>query len=137
MINILFSAPEANDIFSNKIPLNKPRANINFQDSRGWTTLMIASTQGSDDMVEFLLQNGADIDLKDKYGKKAADKAKTQSIFYILSSAAMDKRMKLSKEQFLKMSPEKSLDDETIKHYNTEPNRNTISSKTNKVSNHI
>ena len=60
---------------------------------------MIAASQGFEDMVEFLLRNGADVDLKDKYGKKAADKAKSQSVFYMLSSAAIDQRMKVSKAQ--------------------------------------
>ena len=32
-------------------------ADVNYQDSRGWTPLMIAAAQGFEDMVEFLLQS--------------------------------------------------------------------------------
>lgn len=72
-------------------------ADVNFMDSRGWTPLMIAASQGYEDLVDFLLTNGADVNIVDKYGKKAVDKAKSQSIFYLLSSVAIDMRMKQSK----------------------------------------
>jgi hypothetical protein len=40
---------------------------------------------------------------------KACDKAKTQSIFFMLSSAGIEIRMKQSKDQMLKFSDEKPL----------------------------
>lgn len=42
------------------------------------------------------MNNGADIDIADKFGKKAYDRAKNQNIFYILTSAGMERRMKES-----------------------------------------
>lgn len=93
MVNVLFEAG----------------ADVNYQDSRGWTPLMIASSQGYESLAEFLLHKGANVDIKDKYGKKACDKAKTQSIFFMLSSAGIDTRMKQSKDQMLKFSDEKPL----------------------------
>ena len=98
-------------------------SDINYQDSRGWTPLMIAAAQGFEDMVEFLLQWNARVDLKDKYGKKVADKAKTQSIFYMVSSAAIDQRMLQSNAEMAKITPEKPLDFYNADNYKTEPDR--------------
>jgi ankyrin repeat protein len=53
MVNILFEAG----------------SDVNYQDSRGWTPLMIAASQGYETLVEFLLHKEANVDLKDKYGK--------------------------------------------------------------------
>lgn len=89
-------------------------ADVNYTDSRGWTPLMIASAQGSEELVEFLLQNNADVDLKDKYGKKASDKAKSHSIFYMISSAGIDKRLKKSKDHVSDYSPNLNMQDNTI-----------------------
>jgi len=86
-------------------------ADVNYQDSRGWTPLMIAATQGYEDMIEFLIVKGANLDIKDKYGKKAADKAKSQNVFFLLSSAGIDTRMRESQEHVLKFSSEKPLGD--------------------------
>jgi hypothetical protein len=40
-----------------------------------------------------LIDAGADIYAEDTYGKKAADRAKSTDIFYLLSSAAIERRM--------------------------------------------
>lgn len=93
---ILFIPCWSNDIQMTKWLLESG-ADVNYMDSRGWTPLMIAASQGYEDLVEFLLNNGADVNLVDKYGKKAVDKAKSQSIFYLLSSVAIDLRIKQSK----------------------------------------
>ena len=70
-------------------------ANPNAQDKSGWTALMIASYEGHYDVVEYLLnQYKADISLRDSNGKRAFDKAKTSQIQYILSSAAIELRMR-------------------------------------------
>ena len=67
---------------------------MNKVDKRGWTPLMMAAHQGYEEIVRILIENGADVDISDKFGKKAYDRAKNPSIFYLLSSAGMEKRMK-------------------------------------------
>lgn len=108
-------------------------ADVNYQDSRGWTPVMIAAAQGYEDLVEFLLEHNADLNLKDKYGKKAVDKAKNQSVFYMLSSAGVDKRMKQSKDQYSGFSPERFVKDEFAQSYQTAPNRDLMQSSIKKV----
>lgn len=46
--------------------------------------------------MKLLVDNGADIDVADRFGKKAYDRAKTQSIFYTLTAAGMERWMKES-----------------------------------------
>lgn len=109
-------------------------ADVNYQDSRGWTPLMIAAAQGFEDLIEFLLQHNANVDLKDKYGKKAADKAKSQSIFYMISSAAIDRRMKVSKDQIANFSPQKLMMEEDLeREYRTQPANHPSEDTTAKV----
>ena len=130
---ILFIPCWSNDIEMVQI-LFESGADVNHQDSRGWTPLMIAGTQGYEDMVQFLLDKHADVDIKDKYGKKAADKAKSHSIFYMLSSAGIDKRLQNSKDQDSDYSPnipENTMSDPNMmKNYESESNvvRNLFSS---------
>lgn len=62
------------------------KADINFQDSRGWTPLMIAAYKGHLQIVEFLIDKEADASVSDKFGKKAQDRAKTCEIFYLITS---------------------------------------------------
>ncbi len=57
---------------------------------------MIASQQGSEAIVKKLIEYGPDINLEDKFGKKAYDRATNQTIFYLLQSAAIDQRIKVS-----------------------------------------
>ncbi len=81
------------------------KANINLKDKRGWTPLMIAAYQGYEELVELLIDNGANVSLTDKFGKSAQDRAKTSAIFYTISSAAIEKRMKQVQEDYMsKMS---------------------------------
>ena len=68
---------------------------VNSQDHRGWTALMIAATQGHTEMVHLLLREGnADTTLTDSYGKKAIDRAHSSHISYLLASASIENRMK-------------------------------------------
>lgn len=99
MVNLLFEAG----------------AEVNYMDSRGWTPLMIAASQGYEDLVEFLLKKNANVDLKDKYGKKASDKAQTQSIFYILSSAGIENRMKQSLVHASRLPQNDGVEDAVLK----------------------
>ena len=57
---------------------------------------MIASYEGNFTTVEYLVNKyGADISLRDSNGKRAFDKAKTNRIQYLLSSAAIEHRTRL------------------------------------------
>ena len=50
--------------------------NVDYQDHRGWTALMVAAHRGHVEMVYLLLKEGrADTNLEDAYGKKALDRA--------------------------------------------------------------
>ena len=111
---ILFIPCWNNDIQMTKWLLESG-ADVNFMDSRGWTPLMIAVSQGFEDLVEFLLKNNADVNCVDKYGKKAIDKAKSQNIFFLLSSAGIDLRMKQSKNHLSELSPMREINDSATK----------------------
>lgn len=89
---VLFIACWANKIDMVKI-LVREGADLNKTDKRGWTPLMMAAHQGYEPIVRLLLESGADIDIADTMGKKAYDRAKNQGIFYLLSSAGMERRM--------------------------------------------
>ena len=56
---------------------------------------MMASYEGHYTVVEYLVnQFKADINQRDSNGKRAFDKAKTSRIQYLLSSAAIELRMR-------------------------------------------
>ena len=68
---------------------------VNFQDHRGWTALMVAAHRGHTEMVLLLLkEGGADTSLADSYGKKAIDRAHSSHISYMIASASIENRMK-------------------------------------------
>ena len=78
-------------------------ADIDYPDQRGWTPLMMGAYRGHEEIVELLIDHGANVDLQDKMGKRAADRAQTSDIFYLISSAAIERRMKeqvVLKKQF-------------------------------------
>ena len=49
------------------------RADVNLQDSMGCTALMRVSYSGYDELIRMLVQNGADVSITDRDGKKAYD----------------------------------------------------------------
>lgn len=56
---------------------------------------MIAAYKGHQEMVQLLIEEGeADVNIKDAMGKRAQDRAKNSQIFYIISSSAIEQRMK-------------------------------------------
>ena len=70
-------------------------ADVNYQDHRGWTALMIAAHRGHAEMVYLLLKDGkADTALTDSYGKKAIDRANSSHISYLIATASIENRMK-------------------------------------------
>jgi uncharacterized protein len=61
-------------------------AHIDDVDDRGRTALMTAAVLGRTTAVEALMKAGADVSLKDKSGKTAADLASDEAIRTALSS---------------------------------------------------
>ncbi len=51
-------------------PAVRPGADIEAKDNSGWTPLLSASCNGHIDIVKLLIDLGADIEAKNKYGKK-------------------------------------------------------------------
>eukprot|EP00826_Nyctotherus_ovalis_P017062 TRINITY_DN14986_c0_g1_i1.p1 TRINITY_DN14986_c0_g1~~TRINITY_DN14986_c0_g1_i1.p1 ORF type:complete len:214 (+),score=52.87 TRINITY_DN14986_c0_g1_i1:504-1145(+) len=60
---------------------------------------MIASHQGNEKIASELLKHSPDINKEDKFGKKASDRAQSNSIFYLLQSAAVEQRIKISEDK--------------------------------------
>ena len=68
---------------------------VNTQDHRGWTALMVAANRGHTEMVYLLLKEGAaDTTLTDSYGKKAIDRAHSSHISYLIATTSIENRMK-------------------------------------------
>lgn len=73
--SILFNASYDNYIDGARLLLEH-KVNVDYQDHRGWTALMVAAHRGHVEMVYLLLKDGrADTTLEDAYGKKAIDRA--------------------------------------------------------------
>jgi ankyrin repeat protein len=73
----------------------KHGANVNYQDHRGWTPLMIAAHRGHVELVYMLLKEGkSDTTLEDAYGKKALDRANSSHIAYLIAQSSIENRMR-------------------------------------------
>ena len=83
-------------------------ANINTQNSKGQTALMHSCIHGSGDIFTFLMENNADIKVKDKSSKSALDYAikhnRAEMIEFLLLSGADDN---LSLDEALKKAAKK------------------------------
>lgn len=66
----IFDAARKNDVETIK-KLVAEKSNLNEQNARGFTPLIIAIYNGSDDAAKLLLENKADVHLKDKTGNNA------------------------------------------------------------------
>merc|ERR1712228_96877 len=66
-----------------KIMIKTGKMTVN--DTNPWkhTLLHIAALKGAYDLVQFLINNGADIDAKDDEGKTALDKARGNGYYHI------------------------------------------------------
>ena len=70
-------------------------ADVDHQDSHGWSALMTASQQNHAEIVDYLVMNcRADINMRDNAGKRAFDRAKPGRVQYTLSSAAIEARIR-------------------------------------------
>ncbi|MGL5254269.1 MAG: ankyrin repeat domain-containing protein [Brevinema sp.] len=58
---------------------------INYQDSNGWTGLMVSAITGHIDIVKFLVANNADLNIKDNRGRTVFDLRVNDDIRKILS----------------------------------------------------
>lgn len=68
----------------------KKGANVNYQNTKGETALIRAVMKGAKDNVKILIENNADINLKDKNGNTAMDyaqKSNYNEIVKILKNA--------------------------------------------------
>ena len=74
-------------IFYNKF-INRKKANVNFQDNKGRTVLMIFTYKGNYEMVKLLLSKGANFSLQDSNGNTAVH-------YLIFSSKVNTKILKL------------------------------------------
>ena len=91
--SVIFSAAYMGFLEGVRLLINHG-AKIDVQDNKGWTALMIAAYEGHYNVVEYLVNKArADINLRDRNGKRAFDKAKTSRIQYFLSSAAIEHRL--------------------------------------------
>ncbi len=63
------------DIIASIGPCLKAGADVNAVDSRGDTALHGAASKGYDQVIKYLAEHGANLDLKDKQGKTALDAA--------------------------------------------------------------
>lgn len=91
---MLFNASYDNYIDGARLLLDH-KANVDYQDHRGWTALMVAAHRGHVEIVYLLLKDGkADTTLEDAYGKKAIDRAHSSHISYLIATASIENRMK-------------------------------------------
>ena len=64
-------------------------ANIEVEDSNGWTPLIFAAKYGHLDVVKYLLERGANIEAKDKNGRSAVTLTQNNDInAYLMSKGA-------------------------------------------------
>jgi serine/threonine-protein phosphatase 6 regulatory ankyrin repeat subunit B len=59
--------------------------NVNLQNKDGWTALMLASYHGHINIINLLINYGADVNLKDNDLRTAYDLAKTNEIKFLLT----------------------------------------------------
>ena len=72
---------ESGDLFDVMAMLESGRVNVNAKSSiNGRTALMLASEAGHFEVVKYLVENGANANLKDNDGKTALDFAETDEI---------------------------------------------------------
>ena len=92
--SILFNASYDNYLEGARLLIDHG-VDVNYQDHRGWTALMVAAHRGHTEMVFLILKDGkADTTLTDSYGKKAIDRAHSSHISYLIASASIENRMK-------------------------------------------
>lgn len=80
----LIEAVKNNDINKINSILKSGKADINSKDKYCETALMIASCKGNLEIVKLLVDNGADINIKNNNGKTALDLADSEEIKEVL-----------------------------------------------------
>ncbi|QVK19400.1 ankyrin repeat domain-containing protein [Mycoplasmatota bacterium] len=85
---MIFKAAATNNVLVVEYLVEHNLADINFQNSFGYTSLMFASRTNCKETIEYLLQNDANIELKNEDGETALDIAiarNNQEIVSLLS----------------------------------------------------
>ena len=103
--------------------LLKQGANINLQGEFGWTPLTIAVFKEDTTWIQFLLNNGADVAIKDGDGKTALDHAKERKlagIVDILESKAPAAAGGISQEKYDELYKTSEKQQETIQYLETQ-----------------
>jgi hypothetical protein len=91
-ISDLLQAAEDGDLAQLKKCLARVRGGVNAADDEGFTALHQAAQEGHADIVQYLLDNGADIDLTDNDGATARDLAENndhQDVVELLENRAL------------------------------------------------
>lgn len=103
----IFMLAQNNDVTQMKLLLSqRPDININSTDDFGWTPLMCASCSGAEDVVSFLLQNGADPTICDRSGNSSRSLARKKNFQNIIK---MINDQKTSASVKVEMPPHKKL----------------------------
>ena len=101
-----------------KFFLNEIEVNIDTTDALGNTALINASDKGHVEIVDFLINNGADINYQNKQGQTPAMKAAEKNNFYVIK-LLLDKNADLTKSDYtgrtLKEIAENSRDKRILK----------------------
>ncbi|MGL4725902.1 MAG: ankyrin repeat domain-containing protein [Scandinavium sp.] len=74
----LMGAAFKGDIDAVKVLVADPRTNVNLQNHAGQTAAMYASLFGQQDILEYLVQQGADLNIKDGRGNTVESLAESQ-----------------------------------------------------------
>jgi ankyrin repeat protein len=78
ILSQVFEAAEEGNLEALEFWISQQDFNVNESDDEGYTTLMIAVNSGHLSIVEFLLENGADVNMADSTGWTALDYAKLE-----------------------------------------------------------
>ena len=117
-LNPFTHAASINNFELLKLFLNETKINIDITDELGNTALINASDKGNLEIVNFLINNGADINYQNKQGLTPAMKATERNNFYIVKFL-LDKNADLTKSDYsgrtLKEIAENSRDKRILK----------------------
>eukprot|EP01114_Cavostelium_apophysatum_P019392 TRINITY_DN623_c0_g1_i1.p1 TRINITY_DN623_c0_g1~~TRINITY_DN623_c0_g1_i1.p1 ORF type:complete len:153 (+),score=56.23 TRINITY_DN623_c0_g1_i1:40-498(+) len=83
----LHYAAGANHLSTIKILVTAPKVNVNKKDKVGDTALHKAAFKGSEEVVQALVDAGADINAKNNQGQKPSDVAKTSNVHALLGTS--------------------------------------------------
>ena len=98
-LNPFVHAVSINNFELVKFFLSETKINIDITDEFGNTALIKASEKGYMEMVDYLINNGADINYQNKQGLTPAMKAAERNNFYVIK-LLLDKNVGISKSDY-------------------------------------